>query len=390
VTSTPVGPVIFSATVNGVKSQTAPLDFEVQQEWGKHDLFFARVVVKKGLTYTKLLKSWPEGAAVDITWGRYPTSVQHWYGYINHHQINTEDDANGQNIQITYVFIGTSAKMNGDKNRTWKSYTPTAMASTIARENSLRCVVTSTDWTLPYEVQAHESDFQFLNRMADKVGMRFWVSGGTLYFIDPIVLLSGASNYFIPQYTINRAAYLQDTARNFELMQGSSIPGAFKMSRTVYGLDPDTGQVIQATADGDTYDDEIVNIHRNVTSTQEAKQIQNAAQALSQFWRTGTVEVFGYSLLYPGKMIKIDGAVMPDDTAGNWIVMKVNHILKMSGSPDPVNDKYVSRLTISSNVSATIPFVKGVHKVTPEIIPCNLSGGKWQAQQLNTVIEGVV
>jgi len=386
----PVGPVVFSATVNGLESPNTPLDYELHQEWGKHDLFFVRLVVKKGLSYTHLLQAWPDDSAVDLTWGRYPTSVQHWYGYINHHVVSTNDDASGQNVQITYVFIGTSAKMNGDKNRSWKGYTPTSMASVIARDHSLRCVVTSTDWVLPYEVQANESDFQFLNRIADKVGMRFWVSGGTLYFIDPVALLSGASNFFIPQYVINKQAYTQDSAMNFELLQGNYIPGANKMARTVYGVDTTTGQVIQATADGATSTDQIINIHRNVTSAKEAKQIANASQSLGQFWRTGSVEVFGYSLLYPGKMVNLSGAAMPDNTAGNWMVSKATHILKMSYNPNPVNDQYITRLTILSNATASIPFVKGVHKISPEIMPCTLRSGTWQAQMLNTVIEGVI
>lgn len=386
--TTAVGPVVFSIKVNGQQSQTLPLDFELHQEWGSQDLFYARIVVRKGLPYTALLQAWPDDSPVEIAWGRYPTSVETWYGYINHHALATDDDATGQNVQITYVFVGTSAKMMGDKNKSWTGYTPEAMASNIARSYGLRCVVTKSGWTLPYEVQANESDFQFLNRIADKVGYRLWISGGTLYFIDPMVLLSGASNFFIPQYVINKQAYLQDTARNFKLLQGSSLPGAYKMARAIYGLDPVTGQVFQVTADGSPPGDQIVNTARHVGSQQEAKQVVNAAQNLSQYWLAGTVEVFGYSLLYPGKLINLSGQSLPDNNAGNWIVSGAVHVLKMSGSPDPTNDHYVSRLTIVSNTKAA-PFVKGVHKVTPELITCALRAGQWQAQTLNTIVEGI-
>jgi late control gene D protein (GPD) len=387
----PVGHVIANISVNGSPSKEHPVDFELRQEWGKHDLYFLRLVVPKGQK-ANTLKAWPDGAAIAIQWGRNPgAGITTWYGYINHHTVDTSDDMAGQNVQITYALIGTSKVLNGDLNRTWVKYTPTAIAQKIARDNSLRCVVTSISWTLPYEVQAHESDFEFLNRIADKVGFRFWVSGGTLYFIDPVVLLAGKTTNATPTYSIDHAAYIQDTATNFQIHQGDSLPGAFsEMSRDLYGLDHNTHKVFKVTASGSSGSQgSIVNTARHTTSQQEAKKLQNAAQGLSQFWITATVDVFGCVLLYPGKAINISGKAVPNKNSAAWIVTSATHVGRLSGSPDATKDSYITRLTVVTNVKQVIPKIKGVHQITPEMIQCNLSGGTWKAASLNVVIEGV-
>src|SRR5581483_2692899 len=114
----PVGHVLCTFTVNGVRSPEHPMDFELRQEWGRHDLLFARLVVPKGRRVSQLT-AWPDGAAVAVQWGRKGAGVLTWYGYINHHVIDTSDDMSGQDIQITYVLVGTSNVMNGDRNRVW-------------------------------------------------------------------------------------------------------------------------------------------------------------------------------------------------------------------------------------------------------------------------------
>ncbi len=390
--ATPVAHVVCNFTVNGHPVQDHPVDFELRQAWGQHDIFFARLVIPKG-RQQNLMKAWPDGAAVTVTWGRNPQGgITTWYGYINHHAVTTNDDMSGQNVQITYILIGTSAVMNGDKNRTWTNVTPTAIAQRIARENSLRCVVTQTHWILPYEVQAHESDFLFLNRIADKVGFRFFVSGGTMYFIDPIVLLAGRTTSAVPTYTINKQAYLQDYARDFKVLQGASMPGAFNtMTRTIYGIDARTGQVFQTNADvSPSETDFIVNTTRRVSSRQEAKHIQNAQQALSQFWIAGSASVFGTPLLYPGKSVNILGTAVPNNNSAGWIVTAATHVGRLSGSPDASQDSLVTRLNLATNQKKNIPYIKGIHQVVPEMISCNLAGGKWRAASLNVIIEGTV
>lgn len=388
-TSAPVGHVAFRAAVNGQQDSFTPLDFELRQSWGKQDILFGRTIVRKGRPGTSLLTTWSAGAAVDIAWGRPPQALQHWYGYLNHAEVATSDDATGQNIQLTYAVTGTSKRMLGDINRTWTGYTVSGIVQRIAREYGMRAVVTQSTAVLPSEAQANESDWAFLNRMAGKTGMRLWISGGTIYSIDPAALLSGASNFVVPVYSLNKYGGLQDSARNFKVLTGDALPGAYRMNHTMYGIDS-SGNIFSVQQDGaNPSRPDIIQSAWHAASAAQAKTLMNAEAGLSQFWQMATVEVMGYNLLYPGKIIGLQGAALPDGNSGNWIVAEANHILKQSGTTNPADDHFISRLTIVRNQKG-YPLIKGVHKISPEIIPCVLRGNAWQAQTIGTVIEGVL
>lgn len=385
--SQPVSRVAFAASVSGIKTNFTPLDFELRQSWGQQDMLFARTVVPKGYKYTSLLSTWAEGAPVEITWGRPPPALLKWYGYVNHSEVATSDDATGQNVQLTYVLTGTSKIMQGDRSRVWNGCTISGIAQRIARDYGLRCVVTVSSWVLPYEVQANESDFCFLNRMTSKNGFRAWVSGGTLYCVDPSAVLSGASKHTVPTYVIRKLGSIQDSARNFRVLSGDSLPGAFRMNRVIHGLDS-TGQVFRVRADGPALPaGDIIESRWHVSSPAQGKQIVNAEAAMAQFWQTATVELMGLGLVYPGKVIALAGAAIPDSNQGNWLVVSASHVLRQGGIPDPTADHYVTRCTLVRNQKG-YPFIKGVHPVSPEMIPCVLRGNAWQASTMSTVIEG--
>jgi hypothetical protein len=387
---TPVAPVVYSIQVSGQTVQDWPKDAELRQSWGNHDLFFLRIPVNYSRANKNRLAAWADNAPIQIIWGRGSANMSTWYGYVNHHEVVTEADGGGT-TQITYVCIGSSKPMNTEVSRAWPSTTPTIIAQTIARKYKLRCIVTSTNFQLPFEMQV-ESDFSFLNRIASKAGFRFWVSGGTMYFIDPAVCLSGLSSLSAPHYNINQAPGRKDTAKDFRRIKGDNIPGAVVTQRQISGVDQSTGQPFTALADtsmpGTTT---TFNTSRHVTSYQQAKQIINAQQNLSQFWISATVEVFGYTLLYPGKVIYLGGSALPDGATGYWIVTDAQHVLAPSGTANVSKDFYITRLSIMTNSTGGLPNIKGTVQVNPEQVPCILVGkSTWQSTNFSVVTDGVV
>lgn len=384
--SQPVSHVVFSAAVNGVADSFTPLDFELRQGWGQQDILFGRTVVPKGRS-AALLSTWPAGSPVQITWGRGPYALTTWYGYLNHAEISTSDDATGQNVQLTYVLSGTSKRMLSDTSKTWTGYTLSGIAVNLAAKYGMRAAVTQTTAVLN-ETQANESDWAFLVRMAAKYGLRLWVSGGTLYLTSPAAVMSGASNFVVPAYVINKSGAYQDSAQDFKLMSGDALPGAYQMDYTMSGLDS-AGNVYTVQNDNPTGAGNIVESRWHASSPAMAKAIVDAEAALGQFWQVATVELMGYGLLYPGKIIALSGSQLPDGTSGQWMIAEAKHILKQSGSPDPSADHYVTRCTIIRNQKG-YAHVKGVSKISPELIPCQLNGSVWQAQSIGTIIEGVM
>ena len=247
VSSGPVGPVVYSVYVNNTLVTDWVLDVEIMQTWGYHDLVVLRVEYNRAYL-TGTITPWADNAPVQVVWGRQPQTIVNWYGYVNHHKLSANADSGTHNLQYTYYCLGASKPMNTVTSKSWGSVTPTYIAQQIALKYQLRSVTTSTTWILANEMQASESDFQYMNRLAAKTGYRFWVGGGTMYFIDPAVVLIATSTQLVPNYYMQKNLAWQDTIRDFQRYQGDNLPGSLVATRNLYGIDPITGQFFTATA----------------------------------------------------------------------------------------------------------------------------------------------
>lgn len=378
-----VEPVVYKIYVNERLITEFPLDVELRMAWGQHDLFLVRIEYYRGLNL-KNLSLWPDNAPIRIVWGMSPSSLQTWYGYVNHHTVDSSADSGSKAMQISYTCIGTSKPMNSDKTKTWGEVTITYIAKQVAAEYGLRCVVSSSTWVLPSEVQANESDFHFMNRMANKVGYRFWVSGGTLYCIDPSVAIQGGVTQTVPTYYMDKSFYYLDTLRSFSMATGDNLPGAAQTTRTIYGVNSQTGQpfqVIANTPGTKTSGITQVNSEWPVTSISEAQNLVNALQGRSQYWQVATAEVYGTSVLYPGKLIQLVGNQLNTEATGYWLVGSADHVMKASGTTNPSLDKYVTRLELLRNTALPAINLKNVTKIVPEFNDMSLSNGVWRGKR---------
>lgn len=385
---TPVQPVIYQIYVNEQLFNYLPMDVEFNFGWGQHDILMVRFEYYRGLNLTAM-STWKDNSPIRVVWG-YNGSTQVWYGYVNHHTIDANADSGSRDIQIMYTCIGTSKPMNSDITKSWGQVSGTYMAKTIASKYGFRSVLTTSSWVLPSEVQANESDFKFLNRMADKIGYRFWVSGGTLYFIDPSVAIQGSTTQAVSSFYMDKNFTYKDTIRNFTMMKGDNLPGSVISVRSMYGLDAQTGQPFQITAantTGSTSTINQVNVEWPVSSQGEATNLVNAWQGRSQFWQTATAELYGDSLLYPGKLVTLTGAQMPAESAGTWLVAAADHVLRSSGSGIPNFDRYVAHVTLVKNTAEQTLSLKQITPVSPEFVGCSLSGNLWTASSQSIVYE---
>jgi Phage tail baseplate hub (GPD) len=279
--------------------------------------------------------------------------------------------------------------MNTDRTRAWGEVSGTYIARQIAGEHGLRSVLTSSDWVLPYEVQANESDFHFLNRIADKLGYRFWVSGGTLYFTDPAVILQGSAGQAIPEFYMDKSFLYHDTLRDFHMLRGDNIPGAVQSARTIYGINESTGQPFSTTASNALVTSGISQVTSEwpVSDVNQAQHLVNAWQSRSQFWLAATAEVYGNSYIYPGKLIYLRGNQLNTAATGYWIVSSSCQVMKASGTTDPTKDRYVTRVSILKNTPAALPAIRNVTKISPEFTACNLLNGTWRASSQTITYE---
>jgi hypothetical protein len=386
----PVGPVVYSVTVNGTLITDFPLDVELEQCWGNHDIFTIRIEYPRTKLDVTSMSLWPDNAPVQVVWGRRPDNIQTWFGYVNHNAPASHADSGSKALQITYYLIGCSYPMNTDKTRTWGEVTATYIAKQIAAEYGFRTVLSTSNWVLPYEVQANESDFSFLNRMADKVGFRFWVSNGTLYFIDPGSVLQGASSQGVPQYTLDKRFDQVDTVRNFRMNQGANLPGATKAVRSIYGIDNTSGKVFKVSATNAP----VSNIEQTMTTwpvnnMSQAQNLVDAWQSRSQFFISASAELFGNVYVYPGKLVYLSGLQMPANSAGYWIVGSADHLMLASGTSLSTSDKYVTRVQLIKNATGFTPALSTVSQVNPEFVNCQVINGQWQSTDMSVLYNGV-
>lgn len=387
----PVLPAEYYAYFNGipVREQNLLRDMELRQRFGHHDLMFLRFEFPGTYTNPNKVKVYPAGTPVRVVWGRRP-DLNTWYGYVNHKEMDTHADSGTDYFQLTYSCIGTSKVLNKDKTRTWGQVTPTYIAKKIAKENGFRCVVTSVKWVLPYEVQAAESDFCFLNRIADKTGMRFWCSGGTLYMIDPAVAIYGSAKIAVPQFNHDKFSYQLDTLRYIDLMDGFNLPGTVLANRKLHGIDKYSGQLFTAvTKPGQSTEIDYVNDFRRVDNYHEAKKITDAWQSVSQHFTGTKAEVFGNTLLYPGKLVNFQGRVLMDKTRGYWLVTQAKHTIRASNLVQSTLDSYTTELDVMRNTPETDVKLKGIHPVQPEMVSCSLGGGKWKPGNSSVIVDGI-
>lgn len=383
-----VGPIVYAIYINGILSKEFPVDVELSQTWGQHDMFYIRIEYQR-MIMLNARSLWPDNAPVRIVWGQNPGNTQTWYGYVNHHTIDANSDSGSNAMQITYTCIGTSKPMNTDKTRTWGQVTGTYIAKKIAGEYGFRAILSTTTWVLPYEVQSNESDFHFLNRIADKIGYRFWVSGGTLYFIDPIVVIQGSGSQGVPTYYMDKSFLYLDTIRNFKMSRGDNVPGGSQSIRTIYGINEATGKPFKAVANNATATNNITQITSEwpVASVNEAQNLVNAWQGRSQFWLSATAEFYGTSYLYPGKLVYLQGNQLNNEALGYWIVSAADHVLATSGTTDPTRDKYITHVQVVKNVTKILPKLKNIQKISPEFVTCQMSNGIWQASSQTVIYD---
>lgn len=381
-----LGPVVYQVFVNGIPYSNRPpiLDATLCECFGAHDVFTLRIEYPRGFPVGQL-SVWPDNTPVSVQWGQAP-DLNTWYGYVNHHTVSTNADSGTRLLQITYTCIGTSSVLNSVVTTKWEQVSPTYIAKAIAAANGMRSVTTPGGWVLPFEQQA-ESNFQFLNRIADKTGMRFWCSGGTLYMISPTTALEGGGQNAVPTFYTDKSLNYQDTCRDLTYTQGRNLPGSVQANRAIYGIDPASGQPFAASQQPVTSTSRVA--LKTTTSTldyADAKNRINAWAARSQFWLGAEATLYGNTHLYPGKVVQLTGTALPSNAAGFWLLTCVEHKLSSAATASPYMDKYLAEVVMLKNTASAKITLSNITPVIPEFVPCRINlSGTWISTSLAAV-----
>src|SRR5262245_20639975 len=96
--------------------------------------------------------------------------------------ISVEPGATGRHELVVTGLDLTHRLARGPKSRTFARMTDSGIAARIAGEYGLDADVDATDETREYVLQAGETDYEFLRRLAGRVGYDFWITERTFHF----------------------------------------------------------------------------------------------------------------------------------------------------------------------------------------------------------------
>lgn len=381
-----LGPVVYQVFVNGVPYNNRPpiLDASLTECYGLHDTFTLRIEFPLNSPVASLVP-WPDNTPISIQWGQAP-DLNWWYGYVNHHEIATNADSGTRLMQLTYTCIGTSTVLNSVVTTKWESVSPTFILKSIAAANGFRSVTNPSSWLLDFEQQA-ETDFQFLNRIANKTGMRFWCSGGTAYMLSPTVSLEGGGQSAVPLFYTDKSPNYPDTCRDLTYTQGTNLPGSVQANRVLYGIDQATGVPFSASTKPITDTSRVaIKTTTPTTSYNDASNRVQSWAALSQFWVQATATLYGNTHLYPGKVVQLTGKALASSAAGFWLVSSVTHNMSVSGTASSYMDKYLADVTLLKNDAASTVVAPNITPVIPEFTSMSLNlSGRWISTLLSAV-----
>lgn len=366
----------FGVEVRGKALAYYASDLQIIQETDKHTIALLDVQYRgAGASNgnTKATNRWTyikENTPIRITYGMFPNYTTEFLGYAASYKIlkTTKDKVYPGIIttRVQYTIVGTSMPMQSTVNFAWKNRSPSAIAASIAVKNGLRAVIHSFDSVYKYRLQ-NTSDFQFLRELADEIGYRFYVDNTDLYFVDPNILMSQNTLRNIPQFWALNTPGIKDTLEDFKPSVGTTTSETLVAKRSVTGINPLTGRIIDANQQYALYEaftsipkaPVLSKYERRypVDSYAEAVQRLGSSTQRNQYWTTAEACVWGDSRVKPNTLVEFVGQGVPEDNAGLWLVKSATHKLYMPPKTGNVpSGQYHIEMKVLRNQSYTINY----------------------------------
>ena len=333
----------------------------------------------------------PEGGRVTVRYGANAKWVKTFYGYVNHtERIDTATDVSSNTYRV--FCVGTSKPMNSVNPSRWSQVSCSYIARSIAERYALRSVLSKGTTLIDWVQSAGESDFATLNRLANQFGMLFWVSGATLNFVDPALRMITASSGSIQTFTRTFPArkYATDTLREMHLVKGADAPGSGVKVTSAYGIDPNTGGLLKATATR-AYADAGLTLPSSTGIY--SGTIQNGAEGaavtssgvFSGTWATMMADVWIKDTpVYVGDVVNLAGSGVASTEQGLWFVSETLEVITYLN--DSVGYDYSANLTMTRNQrdAHVVQSNKNLTGMNP-LVPAVWVGNKWQSRNLESV-----
>ncbi|RIJ71070.1 hypothetical protein D1871_15780 [Nakamurella silvestris] len=235
-------------------------------------------------------------------------------------------------LQLSIVADDPSVKLTmGNRIEAYVSMSVSDIVTKIAQRRGLTADVDSTPGLQPYTLQS-DSDFDFLNQLADRVGYDWWAVGKSLKFKKPttptpvkLTLTEDLTEFTVKATGLHPS---ETTVSGWDPAQKRSITGQATASSAA--LKPDAALVtgyVSATQIAATSPVVVASESPNT-----ANEAQAMAAGMSQRWTTGAVTARGIGqvngTILPGGSVKVDQA---GPASGTYFVTFVEHVYTRYG-----------------------------------------------------------
>jgi phosphopantetheine adenylyltransferase len=175
-----------------------------------------------------------------------------WYGYIN--SVDTSNTVQSGNTDI--ICLGASYILKKPDQKIYKNITADQVLTQIAKSNGLEAITQRhprvKDW-----VQAGQSQWQMLRRLANQTGFALRADNTTIYFVSKTKIFNNGKKtaaYF--NYVDNKEIagvitksdrYGGTIVKFTPRISDKSPESGVRVDRVITGIDPNTGKVISVT-----------------------------------------------------------------------------------------------------------------------------------------------
>jgi hypothetical protein len=176
--------------INGLKVPPPEIQIgDVHRSEYLHDMFVFQMVWPDVRTLTDA-SGWPVYCRFGVT-----AQQGYFYGYVQTAGI-VESRANSSSQQriVQFTCLGATSTMQGGSPRSFPGMSADNVAKSIVTPYHLALVADHHDFLFAALVQARESDWQFLVKLARSVGYMVTSSKVTIFFIDPLKVVQNTGS----------------------------------------------------------------------------------------------------------------------------------------------------------------------------------------------------
>ena len=281
-----------------------------------------------------------KGLPVHVRYGWSPASVENFYGYVHHTQVETRV---GETKLLHVFVVSCSYRLNEVGTHSYLRKTLPQIVALVARRNQFSATIGGDNHKVLRHVAQHgKSDFKFLVDQAKAHGNVFYAHNTDLvmrerriekctgrvptFAYDPVVYK--ARNFILSFYrSLN-----EDTDDRKQVSHGVSFSGRRLQARNK--------KVAVKHGKRKARRSTFHRIDRSVVSNLgEARHAAAAAAELNRFNVTATATCSGDPRVRQASVIRLLG--ISDEDNGLWYVMKVDHVI------DTVSSEYTLEMSLA-------------------------------------------